>query len=68
MQKMKSVKGWVVLEKSEEFDWYPGKVLACDAWQYPNDTKASAQKYIKGLHAKHPGVFQTKLKPCVITF
>ena len=68
MTKKKSVKGWVVLEKSKYFDWYVVSIFSLDNLIGPGSDKDAAIQYITDINTESPGSFEHKLKPCVITF
>ncbi|OGM10651.1 hypothetical protein A2Z67_00145 [Candidatus Woesebacteria bacterium RBG_13_36_22] len=58
-------KGWLVLAKSEYFDWYIEKVFASSGYNHP---KRKAQRHIKEMNIKWPDVFCFKIKPCMVVY
>ena len=58
-------KGWVVLGKTDVFDWYVMNVFVSGSFINPYH---SAKAYKETTDEKWPWLFQMKLKPCLLIF
>jgi hypothetical protein len=59
------VKGWVVLGKTDVFDWYVMNVFVLGSFINPY---RSAKAYKETMDDNWPGLFKMKLKPCLLIF